>query len=62
MKLVPKRVWKILVEEGLFLMVDHEGTVQWTSAMGQSRQKMFEYAIDRGADEVCHDYDNVKYS
>lgn len=58
----PKRVWRIRVSpEGLFYMVDNEGETRWTSANGQSRHKMFEYAVEKGADEVVHDYDCVKY-
>jgi hypothetical protein len=57
----PKKVWKILVADGLFFMVDEHDVTVWPASMGQSRHKMFEYAIDHGADEVEHAYDNVKH-
>lgn len=53
-----KKKWKIQVEDGKFVLVDDLGNVQ---SRDQSRHKLFEIATDRGADEVTHDYDNVKY-
>ena len=64
----PKKVWKIRVKEStngspdaLFYMVDENDNITYPTTSEQSRHKMFEYAIEHGADEVKHDYDNVKY-
>jgi hypothetical protein len=55
----PKKVWKIQVtEDGKFVLVDELDVVR---SREQSRHKLFELATEGGADEVKHDYDNVKY-
>ncbi len=64
----PKKVWKIRVKEStngspeaLFYMVDENDHIVWKPENGQSRHDMFNFAVERGADEVTHDYDCVKY-
>lgn len=58
----PKKVWKMLTNEaGKFYMVDQDGSIQYGPDKDQSRHKMFEYAIEHGADEVEHAYDCIKY-
>lgn len=57
-----KKIWVIKdTEDGRFWMVDETGKVQWPPEKEQSRYKMSNFAFDRGADEVKHDYDLVKY-
>lgn len=55
----PKKIWRIrTTEDGQFYLVDENGVEQ---SKEQSRHKLFELATDRGADEVVHDYDCVKF-
>lgn len=58
----PKKIWKIrTTEEGQFYLVDENDSIVSPTTGTQSRHKLFELATDKGADEVKHDYDNVKY-
>lgn len=61
MKKKAKVIWKIQNDGDGFYMVDQDGTIVWPISKGQSFHKMFEYAIEHGADEVNHAYDCVKY-
>ena len=60
MKKPAKKVWAIkMTEDRKFYMVDENGKIVWPSTGEQSRNRMFDFAVEHGADEVRHDYDMV---
>jgi hypothetical protein len=63
-----KKIYKIRAKEStngapevLFYLVDENDNVVSPATGTQSRHKLFELAIERGADEVKHDYDCIKH-
>lgn len=62
MKKKEKKVWTIKVDgDGLFFMENEEGTIVWPTTKLQSRFKMAEHAFEKGATDVHHNYDLLKY-